>query len=339
MKFIDIEKIDPNRAWINPQNNHKIDYKLGNNITCTAGINYLIAKHDGKIYKCFHDNYILGDILEYPKCLLKQVEVCQVGYVCDSSGDQMFTTQWGNKENTKNNIYKDNPVCTHWVEPLDPQNVIKDNNCVIITPTYACNYRCSYCCNYYPDGGETRNINRNIERSLNDWIKFLDSLRKHLNHIQIIWIGGEPLMYPHISELIKYAYNLGAYSSIVSNCSSEKQLKNISNIDFKNPNMFEISCSLHPNNKIFDLDLVLQFLLYFKRKKHRVRASVVSYPTNLPYYKQWKELFKLLKIPLWLKGCGGYNEDPGFTPEVMDYLYHEGSHKSTPEYLQSIGWV
>jgi hypothetical protein len=64
----------------------------------------------------------------------------------------------------------------------------------------------------------------------------------------------------------------------------------------------------------------------------------VSWPDNIPFYKEFKPIFKSLNIPLWLKGCGGYTNNPKFTGELLTYLYFENAHLTTAEYLESIGW-
>ena len=72
-----------------------------------------------------------------------------------------------------------------------------------ISLTDKCNLRCVYC---MPEDKVYENNLINDTLSLNDY-KFIINGLAQVGIKKIKFTGGEPLLYPHLIELIKYAYN------------------------------------------------------------------------------------------------------------------------------------
>ena len=72
-----------------------------------------------------------------------------------------------------------------------------------ISLTDKCNLRCVYC---MPEDKVYENnlINNNL--SFNDY-KFIINALAQVGISKIKFTGGEPLLYPHLIDLIKYTYN------------------------------------------------------------------------------------------------------------------------------------
>ena len=77
---------------------------------------------------------------------------------------------------------------------------------ISISPTRRCNLRCSMCVQYRREGDRPEDLNwydPDQELPLNAWINLLDQLADWRPVIFIT--GGEPLLYPHILELVAAA--------------------------------------------------------------------------------------------------------------------------------------
>lgn len=311
-------------SWINPQNKKEIKQ---DNILCSSGTNYIVIKEDGQIYRCFHDLSPIGTI--HNLNLKKNATPCNVGYICDSSSDQMFCTQW-NQVNKKG-YYTKNPICISWKDK-DPNQIDSNNICMIIYPTMRCNFRCSYCCNYYPSSENDIRPKYEDEISTNQWIDFFDKIKNQYKNTVINLNGGEPLLYKDIDILIQKIIDCNFDGSIVTNFSVFKQLDKILNV--RNIDNFKFTTTLHPINKNFNFDKILEYIIKFSNKGIKQRIVVLGWQDNIPYYEKWKPIFKTLNIPLWLKWCGGYE----YTQDHIQYLLKEGAGKSTAQYLDEIGW-
>lgn len=74
-----------------------------------------------------------------------------------------------------------------------------------------CNFNCGYCYGKIPTSGTVLSFNE---------IKNILSQASELNARTVEIVGeGEPLLYPHFTELISYIDNLGMTSTVYSNCS------------------------------------------------------------------------------------------------------------------------
>jgi len=92
------------------------------------------------------------------------------------------------------------------------ENDVKINNVlfptsIMIKLTNNCNFRCKFC-----SQGESRNIN--IDISL---VKKVLDEAKIYGVNEIIYSGGEPLLYPSFKDVISYGKKLGLYQTLVTN--------------------------------------------------------------------------------------------------------------------------
>jgi len=299
-------------------------------VLCTAGANYIIVREDGQIYKCFRDLKPIGTIDNYQ--LSKNADPCRVNYICDSSSDQMFCTQWNYKP--KKDYCLDNPACTNWRDDnLD--NINLNNLYIIFYPTYRCHFGCQYCCNYYPIDENDPRPKYDNEISTKKWIKFFDEISSKFENIQININGGEPLLRSDINILIEKFLELNFSGSMVTNFSVFKSLDKILKIKDYKIKDFGFTITLHPSSKKFDFNQTLKYIKKFKDHKFKQRIVLLSWPDHVKYYKEWKPIFKDLKIPFWFKWCGGYEYDD----EHIRYTMNEGGCLPTPIYLKNINWI
>jgi organic radical activating enzyme len=332
---LDPKKESPG-AWINPQSYQRYDKNI--KVLCSGGANTGVVKHNGFVYKCFHDLNPIGDMTDL-NCLSKEAKLCKVGHICDDSGCRMKSTRYFQNEEEKEKYmgYKNNPVATRWHESSDPSKLKMQYGCFDICPTYACNYNCYFCCNAYKIGYEPREVLKN-ERPKEDWFKFFNNLKNKFNKCSIVYIGGEPLAYYAIEELIEKSADYNFNCSIVTNFSITRKLDKILNINFKDPSSFKLSISLHPVNPQFNFDKVVDYILKFKERGHPVRTIIVSAPEQIDHYKKFKPILNSIGIDCWCKGMGGYDSHPGYNSELKKFIYDEGGYESTASYLYSINW-
>lgn len=88
--------------------------------------------------------------------------------------------------------------------------------CMRYYVTYRCNSRCSYCNVWKSE------IFKNIRELSLEEAKKLISQCYDIGIRYIDFTGGEPTLYPYLSEVIKYAKELGIKTEVTSNCISEK---------------------------------------------------------------------------------------------------------------------
>lgn len=74
----------------------------------------------------------------------------------------------------------------------------------------ACNYECNFCYARF------ENLNRTPTMSEDDGYAVLDNMAR-TGVEKVNFVGGEPMLHPHIRAWIKYAKSLGMVTSIVSN--------------------------------------------------------------------------------------------------------------------------
>jgi len=90
-----------------------------------------------------------------------------------------------------------------------------------IDVTKRCNWRCRTCFYYHKD-----DFNTKWDLSVDEMKRKLDTAKEQ-GHDHVVAIGyGEPALYPHINEMVKYASKLGMTSSIITNgaCNMDKYL-------------------------------------------------------------------------------------------------------------------
>ncbi|EKD89644.1 MAG: radical SAM protein, partial [uncultured bacterium] len=83
--------------------------------------------------------------------------------------------------------------------------------------TLRCNARCEFCNIWRQKDNFTL-----LEQSLEDIEKNLKALKK-LGVKIIDFTGGEPLLYPYLTEALKLAKKIGFYTTITTNCSLYSQ--------------------------------------------------------------------------------------------------------------------
>lgn len=113
--------------------------------------------------------------------------------------------------------------------PLNENDVLY----VEIYPSYICNYKCCFCYvrnNYYKNGKHIMMTRKNI----ND---VLESIEKSRYKVNLIVLGGEPLLYPYLGDiLIRNFYRI----TLITNGS-----KKICELNHRDN--FEVTLSYYPN--------------------------------------------------------------------------------------------
>lgn len=108
---------------------------------------------------------------------------------------------------------------------------------VMIKLTNRCNLNCCFC-----SQGDARNVDLN----LNIIKKLLDEIGQY-SVCEVIYTGGEPLLYPHINEILMYGKRLGLHQILVTNGM---------NVDCITPEVFSlidnIGISIHGDETIHD---------------------------------------------------------------------------------------
>lgn len=72
--------------------------------------------------------------------------------------------------------------------------------------TRICNQECLFCSN--PSTGKIIGVDE-AKKTVDDYVK--------MGYAGLIWTGGEPTLYPHLAELIRYAKNKGIHSRLITN--------------------------------------------------------------------------------------------------------------------------
>ena len=96
--------------------------------------------------------------------------------------------------------------------------------------TRRCNLRCDYCSivrDYkdMPIEYPRMEYYKNTELSVDQWIEIIDRLANNNPNIFLIFYGGEPFLYPGLTDLIKYCHSKNLYYTIISNNTEEIQPK------------------------------------------------------------------------------------------------------------------
>jgi MoaA/NifB/PqqE/SkfB family radical SAM enzyme len=88
--------------------------------------------------------------------------------------------------------------------------------------TRRCNLQCDYCSivkNYTDMPPEYPNMNHYYKNELTaqQWINIIDTLHKNNPNVFLIFYGGEPFLYPGLSDLISHCHTKNMYYTIISN--------------------------------------------------------------------------------------------------------------------------
>lgn len=84
----------------------------------------------------------------------------------------------------------------------------------ILLVTHKCNQNCSFCLNEWRTNGIINGLSD--ELSFDDWMGVIKKLKKQ-GFTNLVFSGGEPLLFPKLSKLIEFAKNLGFLISIQTN--------------------------------------------------------------------------------------------------------------------------
>lgn len=79
--------------------------------------------------------------------------------------------------------------------------------------TNRCNYHCVYCFGKFP--GQNEPSPAEVETVIDNICAYFK--KQNIPNGRINFAGGEPLLYPHLDELIDYAHSLGISVSLVTN--------------------------------------------------------------------------------------------------------------------------
>ncbi|MBP8976288.1 MAG: radical SAM protein [Bacteroidetes bacterium] len=90
---------------------------------------------------------------------------------------------------------------------------------ISFTVTNACNLRCRMCGQWSEDGYVKKNTKQSTHQAkmgIDDWIRLVDEISNY--RIRFILIrGGEPFLFPHIMDLLRYIHNKGIFISLDTN--------------------------------------------------------------------------------------------------------------------------
>ena len=90
------------------------------------------------------------------------------------------------------------------MQSFDTPNLISVN--LHITP--ACNYECKFCFAHFS--------NANTLLRFDEWSQIIQLLHDHGTQ-KVTFVGGEPLLHPDLSKLLKFSHSLGLTTTIVTN--------------------------------------------------------------------------------------------------------------------------
>lgn len=187
--------------------------------------------------------------------------------------------------------------------------------------TNACNYSCKYCFARFKD------IKKKLSyKGAHDIIFELS--KKGTKKITVV--GGEPLLYPHIEEILKLIKNLGITSSIVTNGSLlteeflEKNHRNIDwiglSIDSGNYTTQRLLGRYDKRSKYNHVDMIRTIVP--KIKSYNISIKINTVVTALNYYEDMNGLIEVLSPNRWkvfqVLGIIGENDDHFNTLKITD---------------------
>ena len=161
-----------------------------------------------------------------------------------------------------------------------------------------CNFHCRTCFAHF-DSRRTL--------SVMEWKHIIDNLYKSGKVNAINFAGGEPMLYAHLGELIKYVYSLNMKVSIITNGSLmtnkwlSKYAQYIDMIGFsidsfdKNNSIKMGRCSC--KNQVFGRDKFLN--IYPELLKHNIKIKINTVVNRFNYQEQFSKQLEGLKIDRW----------------------------------------
>jgi FkbM family methyltransferase len=320
----------------------------GKPVVCTGGRTYYVIRGDGSLYRCLYNPQVVGNIQdkELPQlsgkglaCSWKNNHDMLVDS-CHPSGDLMFASFWEDGQRCE-------APWPHWHEPKTPEEdkIVKDKAYFQVLPVNSrCNHACQYCCNFYFETDDGKVIGRpkdhDTDLPLEAWEDFLDNCAKKLEFAHFGFLGGEPMLYRHMPELVALIVNKHGWEvGICSNMSLTRKFKQIAElVDPNRRHLVRFSASLHPSeNRGFKWDNYWASVRSMRASGFDVRATMVSWPEQTYLYDELRERLATIDVDLHLKGIGGYGEDkiPGID---WNYIKANDGALETPDYLSKIGW-
>lgn len=320
----------------------------GKPVICTGGRSYYVIRGDGSLYRCLYNPQVIGNIKDQDlpqlsnqglACKWKNTHDMLVDS-CHPSGDLMFATFWDDKQRCE-------APWPHWHEPKTPDEdkIIKDKAYFQVLPVNSrCNHACQYCCNFYFETEDGKVIGRPKDHStdlpLEVWEHFLRNCAKKLEFAHFGFLGGEPMLYRHIPELVAMIVNqYGWEVGICSNMSLTSRFNKIAElVDPNRRHLVRFSASLHPSeNRGFKWENYWASVRSMRAAGFDVRATMVSWPEQTYLYDELRERLAKIDVDLHLKGIGGYGDDK--IPSIdWDYIKANDGAMETPDYLKKIGW-
>jgi MoaA/NifB/PqqE/SkfB family radical SAM enzyme len=148
--------------------------------------------------------------------------------------------------------------------------------------TRRCNFDCTYCSKYTHDNFSEWKDLKQYKEVINKLVRCTDK------ELWVSLTGGEPCIYPHLMELVKYCKDSGVhYLSLCSNGSRsiEYYLKLMKYLD-------NIIISYHFETTIDRLSPILALRKYIEDTKKTMHVHVMMLPGH---FDQAKEVIKILK--------------------------------------------
>jgi len=175
---------------------------------------------------------------------------------------------------------------------------------IVLYPSFLCNYKCPYCINNKQK--IWKKYTRKMEHGWKDWIEIFNKLPR----AKIYIVGGEPLLYPDLVQLInnmprKHMVSISTNLSLPL----DKFLNNLKRDII-------ISASFHPDTA--DTELFKKQVLKLKKHGFSTNVYVVAHPSIVPLLPKLKTFFE--------KEAGaGFNVDPYIEPD--SYTIHRYTQK------------
>ena len=198
----------------------------------------------------------------------------------------------------------------------------------------ACNYKCRHCFAHF---------DHNKLLPLESWKHIVDNISKAIPVKRFNIAGGEPFLYPHLDELIKYIYNKGHQVSIITNGFLiteewlDKNSKYIHTIGFSidsfNENVLTHMGRQTINGNILKYDKLTYICNKIKSAGIKLKLNTVV--TSLNHKEDFTDRIKQLGVDRWkvlkmkvFRNESFDNSDISIsTNEFNDFVYR---HKGTP---------
>ena len=152
---------------------------------------------------------------------------------------------------------------------------------------YACNYRCTYCPWEMTKSWEKMSkMHSGIQPS--DWLAAWDRMHAKYGSSHLYLIGGEPILYPKIDEILEVLARKH-YLSVITNLSLSLDAARRLSRELP-PDRVRFGASFHP--EFSNLDEFVEKLVIFKDAGFQVWISIVAWPPFVDKLQFYKETFE-----------------------------------------------